>query len=143
MLISSTLTEQIEARIKEFLAETTPDPNGMRKIAAEFRVLPLFPDFGACYAIRPNGEVISVGWDDHSDVQVHHELRTLRTILFQGSKRYPELQTLLPPKPVDARVCHVCNGTGIFVIAGTATTTIVCHCGGYGWLPPDSSTDEA
>lgn len=142
MPISPTLTEQIKARIREFTAETTPDPNGMRQIAEEFSVLPLFPDLGGCYAICLNGEIISVGWDDHRDVQVENEPRVLRTILFQGSKRYPELEALLPPKPVDARICHICNGTGIFVIAGIATTTIVCHCGGYGWLPPELSTNE-
>ena len=144
MNISPASLEKIEATLKEFVANPEPylikfdDPLDLRRLAAELNVLPMFLDFGGCYGIRPNGEIVSFSWDEPYKLDVENDPRIWNIVLFQGAKKYPELKELIPTRPPDAVECSDCKGTGIFqglAEHGIVPQNIVCYCGGIGWLP--------
>ena len=136
MMITANFSEWHKAKLQEFLNETTPDVNDLRTIAQELKVLPLMLDWGGCYAIQANGEIISFLWDSYQDIRPETDSRIRNVVLFQGSKKYPEL---IPQQPPDAKICWHCGGTGIEPLSAKhGIKNINCYCGGLGWLPPES-----
>jgi hypothetical protein len=56
--------------------------------------------------------------------------------LHQGSLKHPQLACLVPSRPVGARDCSHCSGTGRLALATTpGLENVICYCGGVGWLP--------
>jgi hypothetical protein len=143
MKITSTLSEKITSTLDEFVSNPEPflikfeEPLDLRKLASELSVLPMMLDMGGCYAIRPDGEIISFSWDEPFKLDIEKDARIQRLVLASGVKKYPELKNLLPTRPDEAIECSSCNGTGVdrFVAEhGLDPETIVCFCGGLGWL---------
>jgi hypothetical protein len=123
---------QIALALKQFLAATSPDPMGLRKIAADLQALPLMLDMGGCFAVRCNGEVISFAWDTPAEVRVEKDPRIRNIVFFQGSQKYPSLRFLILPRLADAVDCPQCGGTRKMDIP---IKDLVCYCGGLGWVP--------
>ena len=126
----------IEKRLVEFFAGEAHED--CRKAAESAQALPLSLDWSACLAIRPDGEVIWIDYDEPHQVRAVEDERERNIGLFQGSRRYPELRFLVPLRPPDATDCPSCRGTGKLTFpAGYEhfDETIVCYCGGSGWLP--------
>lgn len=138
--------------IRDFVAETTPDPLNLRQLAAEKQVLPLTWDWGGVLTTNTTGDIISFPFSldangdfvafpfDASDyvasVRVEDNPRIRNIALFQGSKKYLELKEFVPAKPDGARTCSACQGTGIDSYAAMLNgDAIVCYCGGVGWIP--------
>jgi len=99
-------------------------------------------DWGGCYGVRPDGEIVVLDFnqDEPYELEPETEPRICRMVLFQGSKKYPELSELVPTRPTDAVNCKSCNGTGIEPMnqkLGFDEERIVCWCGGLGWLTRD------
>ncbi|MDX2043859.1 MAG: hypothetical protein SF097_21770 [Acidobacteriota bacterium] len=129
-----------KSKLKEVCGESLPDPNGVNGVCRELGLLPLMFDMSGCYAIRANGEIVSFLYDDKRDLRLETDPRILNIALFQGSKKYPELNVLIPSKPDDAVECPHCDGTGNEKwSAKHGLDFIVCYCGGLGWLPPETA----
>lgn len=138
MNITPELSEKIEANLKEFISnpESYSSLPDLKEIAFELKVLPMLLDMGGCYAIRPNGEIVSFAWDEPYDLEIENNPRIQNIVLFQGSKKYPGLSALVPTRPPDARNCDFCDGTGTVIgLPADMAESIVCYCGGLGWLP--------
>jgi hypothetical protein len=136
MNIKANFSEWHKAKLQEFLDETTPDPTDLRIIVRTLNVLPLMSDWNGCYAIQANGEIIWFLWDSYRDIRPETDPRIRNVVLFQGSKKYPEL---VPQQPTDAKICRHCEGTGIEPLSAKhGIKNINCYCGGLGWLPPES-----
>jgi hypothetical protein len=144
MSITPASSEKIAATLKEFVANPVPylmrldEPLDLRRLAAELNVLPMFWDFGGCYAIRPNGEITCFLWDDPYRLAPENDPRIRNMVLFQGAKKYPKLSELIPNRPSDAEGCPHCDGTGVEPVnekLGLVEERLVCYCGGLGWLP--------
>lgn len=132
--------EWYKRTLEEFIKGSTPALDDLRETAARLEVLPLMLDAGGCFALRSNGQVISFLWDDATVVRVENDMRIRNVALFQGSKKYPELVTLIPPKPTNAIECIGCDGTGIEKTAAKlGLDNIVCYCGGLGWIPQEAA----
>ena len=136
--------------IQDYIADFASNPLDLRQLAVAEGVLPLFIDMGGVFVINTKGDIISFPFGlnadgdmvayplDNSDglPRVETDPRVHNIVLFQGSKKYPELEDLVPAKPADARVCPHCMGTGISPYAAKLNTdALVCYCGGLGWLP--------
>lgn len=141
IIVSPVMSAKIQARLSAFILEKTPDPLQLREIANELKILPLVLAGGGCYAIRPDGQIVSFSLDEPSKLRVENDERICNIMLFKGSKKYPELEELVPEKPTDAQVCPFCKGTGVYPVPSSSQLTsddIVCFCGGLGWLPPET-----
>ena len=112
-----------------------------RRACTVARALPLFLDWSACMAVRPDGEIIWIDYEEPHRVRLVEDERERNIGLFQGSLRHPDLGFLVPTRPDDAINCPECRGTGRISfpeVPERLADRIVCHCGGSGWLPSKS-----
>jgi hypothetical protein len=135
MKITEELSTRISELIQTFNVKLGSDPPELQQLVIEERVLPLSWDMGGVLTMNASGDVISFLWDDTLHGQIEFDPRIRNIAFFQGSKKYPELQSLIE-KPEDARICPYCSGTGIAPYAEKLNTDdIGCYCGGLGWIP--------
>jgi hypothetical protein len=133
--LSSDLSTWIAERIEAFPG----DHEAQRWLAErvhEMDALPLFLDMGGSCAIRANGDLVQFDWDGPGGAEPLDDPRLINIALQQGSLKYPQLACLVPPRPVGARDCSHCNGTGRLPLTTTpGLENVICSCGGVGWLP--------
>jgi hypothetical protein len=135
MSIESTLAEQIETRLKAYIANPDNDALNLRKLAAQFEALPLCIDWERCWALRPDGRVVVFSHEGgQPDPREEDDPRLVNVALFQGSITYPELKPLVPLRSADAKDCPYCAAGGIEPDR-LEEQHIVCYCGGLGWVP--------
>jgi hypothetical protein len=147
MSISPELSKKIELELNEFVEKYEPylifdGEINLRKVAADQGILPVLLDMGGCYAIRPNGEIVSFLWDEPYKLEVEKDQRNLNTALFAAVEMYPRLAELSPVRAPDSVECLTCKGTGVdqwLIENGIDPKNFRCYCGGLGWLPADSS----
>jgi hypothetical protein len=141
MAIEFEISQYIEDKLQEFINSTDEDKLDIRSIAAMLNALPLYLDMGEGYAIRPSGEIVGFEWDNEENFQIERDARIRNIALNQGSKKFPELKRLIPPRSINDLDCSGCNGTGIPVIFSqlgmdeVVKGGIVCYCGGLRWIP--------
>jgi len=139
MSLAPELSAEIEARIAAIIKEPPSRQTESAQVVAQLHFLPLFLDWGGCWGIRPDGEIIALLWDAPEDWHVEREAWKRNFAIYQGSKKYPELAPLVPSRPLNARTCPGCKGTGRCDFRRGyehLSETIVCGCGGLGWFPP-------
>lgn len=137
--LSPSQREQIARRIAEFIDDSSSVYTHARAAIARVNALPLFFDWTGFIALRLDGQILWVPYDDEpGDVDVIREEHVRNLGLFQGTRLHPDLQFLLPPRPPDAIVCTGCQGTGKVPFPESSkhlADTVICSCGGVGWLP--------
>ena len=136
------LIPEITSALAAFTSDPTPyvlsgDELELRKLAAELQLLPVILDMGGCLGLRPNGDVMSFVWDEPRHLRPERDPRICNTVYYRASVKYPELAALAPKRPATAIDCPHCDGTGSVSWLPNAdlANTIVCYCGGLGWLP--------
>lgn len=146
--MDESLSLKIELWLDEFISGVGGDAFYEHKIAARFRVLPLYSDWTECRAIRPDGVIVCYMFDNSwnpevtpPDLHVEDDVRWRHLALYQGAKKYPELSMLIPAKPIDAIDCPWCRGMGEIKHGNPDFPEIVCYCGGMGWLPADYAVE--
>ena len=104
-----------------------------RDFAAEHQALPLGAEYFLEYYLHPDGRLIvyttvteEVEAERRDPWGLAHGLRI-------GSKRYPELESLLPPRPAGATSCAACHGTGR--VTKGDDWQACWQCNGLGWHP--------
>src|SRR5262249_17155459 len=132
----------IESELAAFVADLEPflvdlePPLDLRALAGELRLLPVMLDSGGCFALRPDGHVLSLLWDEPHELRIEQDERVRNIALYQGSLKYPGLSHLVPTRPSGAIPCPACDGTGrVRGLPNGLAEKIVCSCGGLGWLP--------
>ncbi len=95
-------------------------------------VLVLAADMGGFAGIRPDGELVEVGWDAPAAKPITSR-RWRDLVLLSGRRFYPELESLLPTRHSSDVDCDSCGGSGK-VLEGKLEN-VVCTCGGLGWIP--------
>ncbi len=135
MSIEPLLTEQIATRLKEYMLDPDHDALNLRILAQRFEALPLCVDWEKCWALRPDGQVV-VFAHEVADPQVRNEedSRMINVALFQGSLTYPEIESLVPARPLDAKDCPFCPAESASS-QSLEHPTMICYCGGLGWIP--------
>jgi hypothetical protein len=79
------------------------------KYVTVFSVLPIYIDWTETIGICVDGTVVT--WSTEGDYQGTQECADqlhIRTALVQGTKRYPKLESLIPPRPANAHTCEAC-----------------------------------
>ncbi len=146
MKISPELSAKIETILQKYITKSEPDwadsqkTIDLRKIASELNVLPLYLDWSGAFGIRSNGEFFSFSYDQPYQIRTDYNQREINGILFKGSKKFPELQELMPIRTPESIECSDCKGTGTHPMntaIGFTEEKIVCYCFGLGWLPEE------
>ena len=127
------LAFQIQNRIDELLRDAARNTSEEQKIAASLNALPIYPDWSGFIAICPDGSFLYRGEDGTVEQYVEPEWQLIA--LISGSKKYPELASLLPERPANANGCGDCNGTGRGIFEGRQLDNVYCgKCFGLGWV---------
>ena len=135
--LSERVRERVQARIRAFVEGGGDDPAGLREAARALDLLPLEAtgDGGRWLGVRPTADVVSFAPGAPHDVAEVEDPWRRAAALARASERYPELDDLVPPAPLSARVCPRCLGAGRIRLGGR---DVPCVCGGLGWIPPVS-----
>jgi hypothetical protein len=110
----------------------------LKRFAQRFGGLPVLWDGGGCFLLRPDLTIWSVAWG-RSEVEKLEDPRFRNTVLYRASREFEALRSLKPVRDSDSRVCPMCQGTGTVPnMPPELDESIVCYCGGLGWVPADS-----
>jgi hypothetical protein len=126
----------IDAKIAGYVAGSSSED--ARRASASARALPLCLDWSACLAIRPDGELIWIDYDEPHRVRPVASEHERYLALFQGGRSDPDLQFLIPARPAGAVDCPDCKGTGRLTFPPgreDLADRCICTCGGNGWKP--------
>ena len=137
--LSLSQREQVQKRIAEYLTDSTSVHAFAHGAVARAAALPLMFDWTGFMALRPDGQVVWIPYDDEpGDVEPVRDVLVRNIGLFRGTKLHPGLPILLPPRPPDAIECPDCKGTGKIILPqmpADLSESLMCYCGGIGWLP--------
>lgn len=133
--IPASIREFIFERIANFEQEAAPQELWESANVREHQGLPLFRGWTETLAIRPDGTLIKWSTEEWSGAREFQDRTWMKVALTQGAKKYPELAPLIPARPSSATTCSQCAGSGDpFRENEKLSGTIVCSCGGVGWL---------
>jgi hypothetical protein len=127
------MRDVIERGIREYLGDPDPRFDWIKPAVRKHEFLPLYLGWVAVIGLRPDGSFVC--WDHEEGPDVVKPLSDPyweRMALCEGAKKYPELASLVPSRPPEARDCEFCRGTG--QIEGLPQ--VICGCGGLGWILP-------
>lgn len=133
MEIPAEINDWLIQRIELFERDNN-EPEYLRTLSASYQVLPLLIDWTGFWGLRADGEILLVDTEDGNEPVVEMDNRIRRIALFQGAKKYHQLQPLLPSRPPTAQDCPHCLGKGLIEMPGIPPDRIICYCGGFGWL---------
>ena len=105
--------------------------NDVERALLAMDALPVPWAWEGCFGVRASGEVIYVGADAKPlpiDRLPDGKSQQLATLVY-AARRNRELSCLLPQRPVNARVCFACGGTGSI----TKLNALCGECVGLGW----------
>ena len=128
--MSMAVTEGFQQAIRQLMREPSWDVvTEIQRLANAADALPIGIDLHVVMFIRPDGAVggCAVGEDS---VAFRESPTALITALLIGSKRMPELKSLLPERPPTASECSRCAGAGNHPLARHSYCDM---CGGVGW----------
>lgn len=126
------MPKELHAAFPQWLEELQRSPGlwraDVRATALRHGVLPLYVTADGFYALGAEGEVVHLRWQD-DPLAVISERERIRA-LAQGARQHPELELLLPERPLGARTCERCRGSGI----DPRIENLACECDGLGWI---------
>jgi len=130
------LSAFVTDRIAHYRTESAENRLWLAPYVAKYNILPLLINWTETTGITPDGAIRKFSAD--GDYSEYEGLRTVDAQLFfgalvQGARKYPELRSLIPARPHDAKTCESCRGLGLY----PPDLDIVCECGGVGWRMPD------
>jgi hypothetical protein len=144
VLLDPDVTAKLKETVGELIARLPLSgvrmPEDLPALAKRLDVLPLTWDMGGCVALRPSGELVSWVWDEEDRISANCSSLTQHAAMFLGAAKFSELLPFVPGRPVNAKVCTACDGTG--TVSGLPVEfacQIACRCGGSGWLPVDAN----
>jgi hypothetical protein len=128
------LAQQIRELIRAFQTGTARH-EWQQELACRFDALPVYSDPGGALLLRSDGQILAVGWADEEKA-VPADQRWSLIGRAAAAAFHPELQPLLPARPVDAADCPACGGAGLerWQVPGGNGVTFCGKCCGLGWL---------
>ena len=142
MRSSDDLRKRIESLIHDYCCDSSKEPPYLKGLAERYHVLPIYIDWTVFFGLRPDGEIVLVPTEEQRDPEPEVDERWRRVAIFRSTKKYPELIALIPARPLGAPDCPHCEGHGRIDIPGVEPDTIVCYCGGFGWLTEEEVLAE-
>lgn len=136
MRVTSVSSEAVREELEMYLQLPSETPDGAIDWTRHHRVLPLMGDFVGCWGLTSAAQLVFYSWDDPERLDEvdgsAQELPLINAALVEGSRRYPRLAALRPPRPPDAVPCTSCDGSGRIP---NTPSNVQCLCAGLGWLP--------
>jgi hypothetical protein len=134
--LTAAITVRIEERIRELLSQRPIVDARANRMASDHSTLPLFRGREGFFGISVSGEMLVFRWNHFDQPQPALPRGAGYGALMVGSRRFPELATLLPSRQEMDETCESCAGTGSHPLARERNDDrILCDCGGLGFTP--------
>jgi hypothetical protein len=131
----------IRERVLNFEKEVRPQDESEIPHVVEHGGLPLYRGWTETLAIRPDGTLVKWSTDEWPGAKEFNDPVWIKVAVTQGAKLYPELLPIVPQRPSSAMTCEACDGTGDPLHQNERLRgTVVCSCGGVGWLEAPKGT---
>jgi len=128
----------VERALEDYLTAASDDPDVLHN-ARVHHALPISKDMGGALYLRPDGHILSSGWDTPREVEPVVDIRQHRDILHaaraHAAQQFPDIIGLLPERGPQAVNCMSCDGHGRLKGISDKYPNVVCACGGLGWIP--------
>ncbi len=122
-------------------AQSSELSDQLKNLAIRFEGLPVLRDWGGCFLLRPDLSIMAAAWDG-SDFRLEEDPVFRNTVLLRASSEFEELRGLKPVREPDSPICPMCQGSGVVPrLPPELADSIVCYCGGLGWLPAGADLD--
>jgi hypothetical protein len=137
----------LASRILELIRSSQAGAAGhgwQKELARRFDALPVYSDLGGALLLRPDGAVLSVGWQDEQKAGPADQRWSLMGRV-AAAEFFPELRALVPTPPASAVTCPRCGGAGLerWWVDGVKGVTFCGGCCGLGWLAEPVTLPEA
>jgi len=108
---------------------TTSAPSTEAREAAKTNGgVPVYEDLGGVLVIDPRGVVVRYD-PENKAVEIVSEEGWQKLALTTAARKYPELSSLVPARPLEGIECPACAGNGI-----TLNEVTCGSCFGIGWI---------
>jgi len=129
--------EAVERAFDDYVAHHDEGAGELLRFAQLHHALPLWTDWVGCIALRPTGLLVFFAWDEPEKVEPvgaagDYDRRMVHAARAEGSRRFPNIVGLAPVRDAAARLCPSCGGSGRLA---SVPESVVCECGGLGWVP--------
>lgn len=128
---------ELAARIQAWIDElpTEGPTNDLNVLSRDLGALPLRSTWNYLWALRPDGTVLWIVFLAHGQPANPETDPVARYVaLERGSRKYPELAVLVPPRPEGLTSCDLCGGTGWVAESSAQHLPTLClRCNGLGW----------
>ena len=94
-----------------------------------------YADWVGIFTVDADGAVYFAERVDLADQFLVDDARLRNAARLAAAERTPALAHLRPVRGADDPDCPSCAGTGLVPLPPGAEGTIICECGGLGWLP--------
>src|SRR5690242_18517110 len=111
-IVTPKFQELVERLIGDLKPDACVDAEEYR-LAKEFHALPLGIDLWSYQFLRPDGELISTGWEQEEISRGYSTSGLIRAVA-GVAKRYPQFAAFKPDRPPEAIVCPACQGTRLW-----------------------------
>jgi hypothetical protein len=109
-----------------------------REEAVHRRLLPVYSDWECWYALTEQGEPVYAGEEGWNGLQPLTNRRHRFVVFAIAAATYPALANLRPVRKPEDPTCETCGGTGRPRLPPGVENSIICECGGLGWIPAGS-----
>ena len=129
-MLSASERAAVENRLAAFLADPGVKLN-LVPLARQYNALPVYSDIGGDLFLTLSGEILHLNEGDPKGLPTLETDPVWQLIAaVVASEKYPELAFLRPQRPLSAKDCLKCEGTGHPMSLG-----FICgECFGLGWL---------
>jgi len=128
--ISPELAQRIQLHVDDLQPGVQSWP--VRLCKEKLNALPLHGDQINLWALRPDGVLLSLDHESASlPVCEETDPLTRYAVLLRGAQKYPDLQPLVPLRPLGVQQCELCSGTG--EVAENEASSTCMRCRGLGW----------
>ena len=122
--------------VRGLLAVYEPANAEEARLIERFNALPVAETWFGYLLVDRDGTVFDLDcWEEPPGVRVLDGLRGLIAATSYGSRRFAELEPLVPQRPAQSPDCVPCGGDGV---VDKEKGTRCAMCAGLGWLPDDA-----
>jgi hypothetical protein len=128
------LPPPILAKVREAIADLD-DGFDWGRLGRQHDAIPLFLNIGSMVFLRSDGTFLVYEGYPLPERLIRQTSEVDSLALAWGTERYPWLSALFPSRPVDARKCTACGGTGRLDNSSHGGSCDYClSCAALGWV---------
>ena len=127
---NSRISSSVSAKLDALLRYEQTGSDEKRRVARSTKGLPVYFDLSGALAFTPDGVLLYFNSESEQAAPMKDD-RWFIIAAVSAAEEYPDLREMLPERPLTAKTCSVCSGTG----RQFQVKAFCGSCSGLGWIP--------